>query len=349
MPYRRYAAFVEAAMAANARDLENRQFKAALTANGGEIPDFERIRTGVLNVYLCKFFAEAVASDAEYEEMQAEAAVVEAEEAKAAAAKAKAAEKAELKEAQARMPTPRRTHPGQWAIPNILARSNWAGAALRGRSEERTLATSVGSGGPTIAFSGKPVTQAMLTLVLEIMRRCGEAGSNQLEVVPAQLLEGIGRARGQSAYRQLQGWLEDLQHSSICVEAVSGGKSQSIIPELEWRAIKGEPLALYKIKVAPLLIELWASQVVAFIEREKRLQCGHGAAAWLHPFVMSHKQHRYGYRVETLINAAGIGSARRCDDVKVLKAAIDVLIGIGVLKPGSGISPKDGLVYLDRY
>lgn len=243
---------------------------------------------------------------------------------------------------------PRRFLPrGTWGLPNVLARSSWATASRRSRSEAHTIAAAV-QRGPAVAFGGKTITQAHLTLLMELLRRCIEANKNEIEVVPFSVLTAIGRQGGLTAYKQFRGWLHDMQQASVQIEGSGTGESQSLIPKFSWRTAKGEVMPRYSITIAPMLLTLMESHEVTYIDQAQRLQCGNGLAAWLHTFVASHKQHGLGYCVETLTAAAGVGAARRCDDVKAIRAAISVLIGVGALDSKSRIDPADGLVYLVR-
>lgn len=243
----------------------------------------------------------------------------------------------------------RKLRAGVWALPNVLARCNWATASKNPKPlKTAEPAVHAQRGALAVSFGGTRVTQVHLTLVLELIRLCCIAESSTVEVVPGQVIKGIGRTNCKKSYTHFRALLQDLQHASIQVDCVGGGESHAVVPKFTWRTIKGETLPLYRISLAPLLLDLVASREVTYIDTEQRLAVGNGLAAWLHAFVCSHREHPHGYSVETLISASGTGAARKVDDRVAMKAAIATLIKVGVLTESSRIDPVDGLVYLDR-
>ena len=261
--------------------------------------------------------------------------------------------------AQAQQPVPaavvtpaavgRKLRSGVWALPNVLARCNWATASKNPKPlKTAEPAVHAQRGALAVSFGGTRVTQVHLTLVLELIRLCCIAGSSTVEVVPGQVIKGIGRTTCKKSYTHFRALLQDLQHASIQVDGVGGGESHAVVPKFTWRTAKGDTLPLYRISLAPLLLDLVASREVTYIDTEQRLAVGNGLAAWLHAFVCSHREHPHGYSVETLISASGTGAAHKVDDRIALKAAIATLIRVGVLTESSRLDPVDGLVYLDR-
>lgn len=220
-------------------------------------------------------------------------------------------------------------------LPNEIVRSALFNARnrnqLRAQLEDAEIAV-IGDG--RITYGGQELRQDDEIVWLQLIHMAKERPLGQtVEFTPYSFCQAVGwfPVNGRS-YIRLRECLKRMQKTSLEIisRRLKEGVSLSMIPMFHWQDIEtGRPLRLYKVRVAPELMELFGGVHYTHLEWSQRLALPVGIATWLHGYLASHEK-PYSIKLETIKKGAGITIPSKHLRTKVTQA-LEALKRVGFL------------------
>lgn len=223
----------------------------------------------------------------------------------------------------------------QRGIPNELLRSALFNA--RNRKVPRAFMKAapiavLGEG--SITYQGEELRQDDETVWLQLVHlaRSSAVGSI-VEFVPSKFLEAIGWPRSKQSYDRLRESLRRLQANSLAFESSRTGAVAgfSMVPEFKWEDEQKQPLARWRVSLAPALVSLFGQDHFTKLEWEQRLALPVGLATWLHGYLATHRE-PYELSTDDIARGAGLTTTDKDELHKLVKKALNELVTVGFLK-----------------
>lgn len=220
------------------------------------------------------------------------------------------------------------------SIPNEIVRSALFNARNRNRPREYMKDAEIcvlGDG--HMRYTGEELRQYDEIVWLELLHLARGQNTDQIiEFTPYTFCKAIRWQTTGKNYDRLRECLTRMQATSLSIycKRISTGLSMSMIPKFEWQDEHGQPLARYRVKIAPELIALFGDKFYTKIEREQRLALSPGVATWLHSYFSSHSA-PFPIKIETIMKGCGASSSSLKSFKQVVKAALEELVTVGFL------------------
>lgn len=220
-------------------------------------------------------------------------------------------------------------------LPNEIVRSALFNARNRKQARaylKQSEIAVIGEG--RITFTGEELRQDDETVWLQLIHMAKEQPlGHTVEFTPYSLCKAIRWTIDGSSYVRLRGCLDRMQATSLAVvsKRLKEGVSLSMIPIFKWKDNEtGRALRLYRVQVAPQLVELFGDVHYTYLEWEQRLALPVGIATWLHGYLASHRQ-PYPIKIDTIKSGAGMTTERAAKVRELVEKALHELVNVGFL------------------
>jgi len=221
------------------------------------------------------------------------------------------------------------------SLPNEILRSALFNA--KNRNAERAMLKSqpiaiIGDG--RITYRGEELRQDDETVWLQLVHLARQHVVGQLvEFTAYSFCKSIGWSINDKSYKRLKESLRRMQATGLDVysKRLDRGVSLSMIPFFEYEDSETQKsLPLWRVRIAPELVELFGNDHFTRIEWEQRLQLPDGLATWLHGYLASHRV-PHPIKVETIALGAGMNTVAKTELRRLIKKALMNLVDCGFL------------------
>ncbi len=221
------------------------------------------------------------------------------------------------------------------SLPNEILRS--ALFSAKNRNAERVMLKSepiaiIGDG--RITYRGEELRQDDETVWLQLVHLARQYLVGQLvEFTPHSFCLAIHWKINKKSYERLKESLRRMQATGLDVysKQLDRGVSLSMIPFFEYEDSETQKkLPLWRVRIAPELVELFGNDHYTRIEWEQRLRLPDGLATWLHGYLASHRV-PHPIKIETVAQGSGMTTANKPELRRLIKRALTNLIECGFL------------------
>ncbi|WP_296235752.1 replication initiator protein A [uncultured Pseudomonas sp.] len=181
-----------------------------------------------------------------------------------------------------------------------------------------------------VRVSGEQLDMCDNDVFLHIIQLAQGSGSGALIYFErSTFLRAIGRGNDLSSesYRRLEGSMKRLASTTIFIEGVGGGESFHLINKLTW-GCGGR----YCIAMDPVIVSIFASQFLTYIDMDVRLRLRSPLAKYLQNYVCGHNVGRHAIPCESLRRWSGSTGRLRDFTNRALPAALGELEAQGLIR-----------------
>ncbi|GAD61345.1 plasmid replication initiator TrfA [Aquipseudomonas alcaligenes] len=174
-----------------------------------------------------------------------------------------------------------------------------------------------------VRVSGEQLDMCDNDVFLHIIQLAqGSCSGDSICFERSTFLRAIGRGNDLSSesYRRLEGSMKRLASTKIFIEGVGEGESFHLIGELIWGAG-----GRYYILMDPVVVSIFASEFLAYIDMGVRLRLKSPLAKYLQNYVCGHKVGPHAISCESLRRWSGSTGRLRDFTSRALPAALDEL------------------------
>lgn len=237
----------------------------------------------------------------------------------------------------------------KWGIPSLFVRSSLfaAIAKTRGRvADERVVLAAQAGGVPIRRISGAEWTQYDLSVLMLLVQMADEKGYFSFGV--DDMLCKLDTVRNGSTRRALEQSLDRLCGYMRLDTSDAESKNRrkvSLLPDFTWstRPSCGTGKKCWG-RLADILIELYSTENITYIDSAQRLALPAGLAQWLHAFYSSHRD-PISLQAAELAKWAGLTSSQN-ELNRLIRNALSALQSVGFLSAHE--VSRTGVVVVER-
>ncbi|XXG31297.1 MAG: plasmid replication initiator TrfA [Ferrovum myxofaciens] len=198
-------------------------------------------------------------------------------------------------------------------MPNEILRSALFNARNRNQPRRyfKNEAIAIIDQSARISFTGEELRQNDESVWLQLIHLAKEVPiGHPVEFTAYSMVQALRLTKSYPSANhidQLCSSLQRMQATSLSIHSPRLGKgvSLSMIPKFEWLdEVTGVRLHIWRVFVAPEMVELFGNVHFTHLEWGQRLALPTGLATWLHGYYASHSR-PFAIRLSTLQNASG--------------------------------------------